>query len=276
MTDNPTKDGPTSEVPGQPNSSNVFAGRERESLINEIVSEMKKDALKQDAAVRIAKGDWRNAISKFFAHPAVLLIIGFACTGVIATLIGNHYQSREWDRQQSLQRQEWDRQQLQLVDINGRDLKYGIINEIIKAVGERNAAAKGITYPLVAGLNDLEMRTEEKEPIENWKKVSQAWRANVQILGSKLAAHIRNKGASEIFNEITDKEAKIGSKVNIVRKDLRRYNGADDIKKKGERQYLDAIFNTIDNTREDVTKLVSIIAKEADDDIRNKTDNTRK
>lgn len=282
MSDNPaantpTTGGPTEQEPEQPN---VFGGKERELLINEIVREMKKDALKEDAADKMAKGDWRKSISNFFAHPAVLLLIGFAATGILGGLLAHYLQSQEWNRQQALQSQEWnrqqilqgqewERQQLRLVNIHGIDLKYEIINEIIKAVGERNAAARGIVIPLLQEFNDLDMLKEEEEPIKNWKTVSHDWRANAQILKLKIAAHITSKEAPEIFKQILTKETKISSKVSYVQNRLRQYNRAVD-RKMEERQYLDAVLNEIEETGEDLTKLVTVIAKEAQDDIRKK------
>jgi hypothetical protein len=124
----------------QPNEPNVFTGPERAALVNEIVTELQKDSLKEDVEAKLVFGTWAKRISKFFQHPAVLLVISFIITGVIGALVANRWQSREWNRQQKLQSEEWDRQQLRLLDLHGIDVKYKLIEEITKSIGERNAA----------------------------------------------------------------------------------------------------------------------------------------
>src|SRR5688572_5240146 len=115
---------PVVASPEQPSSINSFAGKDREALVSDIVKEMRKDSVKEEASAKLKKGDWLQALSKFFQHPAVLLILGFTITGWIGAKLANNWQSQEWNRQQGVQSKEWERQQQRLVKIRDTDLKY--------------------------------------------------------------------------------------------------------------------------------------------------------
>ncbi len=131
---------------------------ERRVLVDEIVSEMRKDALKEQAAEKLTKLTWAQFFSNLSTQPAVLLVLGFALTGLVGTFITGRWQKAEWDRQQT-----------RLVEIQGINLKYQIIDDVTKLIGERNAAALAIVVPLLGGDKDLALiLKEEEEPIKNW------------------------------------------------------------------------------------------------------------
>jgi len=158
---------PPASVVAEPKPSDttsVSPWDRRESLVKEVVDEIRRDALKEDALKKLRKADWPDRISKFFQHPAALLVIGFALTGWIGGSLANAWQ-----------RNEWERQQLRLIEIHGIELKYGIIDDVTKAVGERNAAARGVLYPLLDDLDNRVLTQEEAEPIKNWQKATQDW-----------------------------------------------------------------------------------------------------
>lgn len=205
-------------------------------------------------------------ISSFFQHPAVLLIIGFALTGIIGAWLTGRWQRNEWDRQQFVQSQEWDRQQLRLLDIHSIDLKYEIINEITKSIGERNAAATGIVVPLLGGISDRELIKEEQEPIKNWQKVSHDWRTDSQILRLKIAAHIKSQEAADLFTQLIKTEKEFGGKVTYLQKHLDQYNRLDNNAE--AQKYLDGILNDIEKIGKDLKQLVTVIADETRDDVK--------
>lgn len=230
------------------------------ALISEIVSQI-RDQLKQDQ-----KASWPKRISKFFQHPAFLLVLGFAITGLIGGLLANRWQRKEWDRQQEIQKNEWERQQLRTLDIHGIDLKYRIIDELTKAIGERNAAAKGILSPLEQELNHQQLIQEEKERLASWEKVSNDWRVNSQILKLKIATHIKAQDAAKIFEEISEVERDIAVGVVIVKNDLRKYHR--DARDEEGRKHLDSILSSIVKTEQALKRLANVIAEEARNEIK--------
>jgi hypothetical protein len=228
---------------------------ERRVLVDEIVREMRKDALKEQAAEKLTKLTWAQFFSNLSTQPAVLLVLGFALTGLVGTFITGRWQKAEWDRQQT-----------RLVEIQGINLKYQIIDDVTKLIGERNAAALAIVVPLLGGDKDLALiLKEEEEPIKNWQKVSHDWRANSQILRLKIAVHIQDAKAGELFARLIQAEKELGGKVTYLEKNLGHYIELDD----KSRKYLDDILSDIDRIGHDLKELVTTIANEARNDIKN-------
>lgn len=258
---------PPAGASNQPNGPRLFTGPERAALVNEIVTELQKDSLKEDVETELEFGTRAKRISKFFQHPAVMLVISFIITGVIGAFLANVWQSREWERQQKLQGKEWERQQLRLLDLHGIDVKYKLIEEITKSIGERNAAARGVVSPLAQNFSNQQLIEEEKERLTNWQKVSTEWRANSQVLKLKIATHIKNQDAAKYFDQIIDKERSIAVGVTMVKNELSKYNGAKI--EKDERQQLDGILSTIEKSEQDLKKLVEVIAGEAGTEMTN-------
>ena len=258
----PRQDLPGSEVPS---NQTQLSEMDRRVLINEIVDEMRKDSLKEGVAKKLANLSWTEFLSGVLAQPAVLLILGFALTGIIGTWIAGRLQRAEWDRQQRIESQEWDRQQTRLVDIHGINMKYQLIDDVTKLIGERNAAALAIVAPLLGDNNDRELiMKEEEEPIRNWQKVSHEWRAGSQIVRLKIAVHIQNTKATELFARLINAERELGAKVTYLQKNLMHYIELDDKSQK----YLDSILSDIENIGEVLKELVTTIANEAKADVK--------
>jgi hypothetical protein len=254
-----------SDVPEQLNPPNVFTGEERKALINEIVTEMKKDSIKEDALKELKKTNWFDLIAKFFQHPATLLIIGFTLTGLIGSRLTANWQREEWDRQKTKEGEEWNRQQQRLIVIHSIDLKYGIIDEIIKAVGERNAAARNILLPLLDVLDNRQLTQAEVEPINDWKKANHDWLVNALTLRLKLSAHIKNQVVITYFDQIVDKEKIIGAKVIVLQSNLVNYSHSE--KNEKAQTYLQGLIDDIKATEGNLKRLVDSIATEALTDV---------
>lgn len=249
---------PPASVVAEPKPSDttsVSPWDRRESLVKEVVDEIRRDALKEDALKKLRKADWPDRISKFFQHPAALLVIGFALTGWIGGSLANAWQ-----------RNEWERQQLRLIEIHGIELKYGIIDDVTKAVGERNAAARGVLYPLLDDLDNRVLTQEEAEPIKNWQKATQDWLVNSQTLELKIAAHIRNPEALASFKQIFEREKTITGKMAYIKRHLAEFNHQET--NEDAQRDLDEIYDNIYGTGDDLTKLTAIITAEVQADAR--------
>lgn len=241
------------------------SGMERRVLIDEIVQEMKKDLLKEAVGKKFANSSWGEFLFNMLGQPAVLLILGFALTGIIGTFITGRWQRAEWDRQKQIEREEWDRQQTRLVDIHGINMKYQIIDDVTKLIGERNAAALAIVVPLLGDIDDLQLiMKEEEEPIKNWQKVSHEWRANSQILRLKIAVHIENEKATELFARLMHAEKELGAKVTYLQKNISNYIKLDE----KSQQYLDSLLIDIESIGAVLKELVTTIANEAKNDVK--------
>ncbi|HMG74892.1 MAG TPA: hypothetical protein VK582_15430 [Pyrinomonadaceae bacterium] len=254
--------------------SDLFIENEREALITEIVREMKKDSLKQDASKKLTKEGLGELVYDFFKHPAVLLIIGFLLTGCIGTFLTNNWHRQEWDRQQRIQSKEWERQQRRLLDIKKIDLKYEIIDQLTKAIGERDSAAIQILGPLATKGFDLhQLTTEENEPITTWQKATNDWRISSQIMQLKIGTHIRDEDAAKLFQQIVDTQKTIFINVTDVKNHLKEHyveNKEPSQYKEEDREALralDAIRGGVKKTASDLKLLVNVIAKEAQADV---------
>ena len=237
----------------------TLTDKDRTALIDEIVKEMRKDLLKQEAGKKLDKLSW------FFSQSAVLLVISFTLTGIVGAIITGRLQRAEWDRQKLVERQEWERQQTRLADIQGINLKYQIIDDVTKSVGERNAAALGIVVLLLGDKGDEELlKKEAEEPIKNWEKVNHDWRANSQIIRLKIAAHIKNHKAAETFAKLLETEKELGARVTYLQKNITNYTMLDEESQK----YLDSILSNIERVGNDLKELVTVIANEARSDVK--------
>jgi hypothetical protein len=245
---------PGSELPAE------WSAMDRRVLINEIVKEMRKDSLKEEAAKKLANLSWAQILSTIFTQPAILLVLGFALTGIVGTFITGRWQRAEWDRQQT-----------RLVEIQGIDIKYQIIDDVTKVIGERNAAALAIVAPLLGDNKDPDLiMKEEEEPTRNWQKVSHDWRANSQIIRLKIAVHIQNEKAPELFDKLIKTEKELGGKVTYLQKNFMQYIERDEESEK----YLDDILFDIQTIGRDLKELVTIIANEAKNDIKSSRSGT--
>jgi preprotein translocase subunit Sss1 len=56
--------------------------------------------LKESIRKELQKPKKDELISGFFAHPAVLLILGFVLTGLVGGALTDKWKAREWDNQQ--------------------------------------------------------------------------------------------------------------------------------------------------------------------------------
>jgi hypothetical protein len=249
------------DVPVQSSNPNVFTGEERKALVDEIVKEINKDSVKDDALAKLKKRNWGELISKFFQHPAVLLVIGFAISGYIGTRITTNWQHQEWEKQQR-----------RGLDFRGFDQKHEIIDEITKSVGEINAAAIAVVSPLGQRVSDKQLIRDEAEQIKDWRKASNEWGVKSTILKLKIATRIKSLKAAEMFHRITDEERDIVVNVNLLQSKLAEsnlINNADKEKKNKAGKRIDDILDNIRMTGENLKQLVEAIAEEAKKDVEN-------
>jgi hypothetical protein len=255
------------DAPERPNGAgaNGDAGdAARKTLINDIVSQIRTDsfiALAKLEGESRGRRVWRG-FCNFCQHQAVLLIIGFIITGYFGTQLANSWQS-----------QEWERQQLRLLDIEGLKLKYALIEELTKAVGQRNAAAKAIIDPLLKpGGSDGQLIKDEAEPIQGWHKADNEWRVQSKILELKLATHVRNQEAAPIFKEIVADEGLIAANIKRVEAAPAAFHLRGSQEEELKQQALKVLGETngiITKTDGKLKRLASLIAEEGQSEVKN-------
>jgi len=247
---------PKDEPPSQ-STSELFAGAERERIITEIVEEIRKDGIKSEAGARIKQLSWGERISGFFQHPAVLIIIGFLATGVVGGILANRWQRTESERQEERQTQEWNRQQRRLLTIHNIDLKYQIISDLTKSLGERNGAATAVLEALAQSVHDRQI---SKEVLKKWDAANTEWRIQSQVLKLRISAHIDSSDALATFQQVLDAEKQIFASVEMLKQTLGRPE-TDEVTEE-----INQTNNIVKSSAEQMKHLINIIITETQAD----------
>jgi hypothetical protein len=145
--------------------------RLRASLLKEL---KKRESLKKDILDELKD---KRKPSKFFGHPAVLLVLGFIFTSVLGASFSSYWQSREWHRQQSLQAKQ-----------RALEQKYQIANEVAQAIGEAYGPAAGVISAIQIEYTPLRQQ-ELKEKVPVWRQARQQFLIKSSALVQKLGTH---------------------------------------------------------------------------------------
>lgn len=253
----PAQPEPAAGAPAQPAAANTSPVRDGEALVNDIVREIRKDSVREAALAKLKKPSARERFSKLFQHPAMLLVMGFALTSIVGLLLTHE-----------IQKQEWERQQRRLVEIRDADLKYAIMDELIKAVGVRNAAATAVVEPLLGPVRESQLRLLKVDPAERfkgWLTAVYDWRYSTQVLRLKLKAHIREPQAQWYFDEIIERGKEINANVIELQTHANANNWALDAK---AGDLLDNIDTAKEQTDKYLVALTKTIVAEAQEGIK--------
>lgn len=146
----------------------------------------------------------RTAISTFFKHPAVLLLLGFLSTGVLGASLASFWKSREWHNEQRY-----------LFGQRALQKKYELTEEAFKAVAETTTAAENVLALYAFNGSDEDFKTQRAA----WDKSSQTWRIESKVLREKLETYFHNAGLVPKFDEIIKDRRYLG---NIITQLLRK------------------------------------------------------
>jgi len=146
----------------------------------------------------------QTGLSKFFQHPATLLLLGFFLTGIAGTWLASKWKQSEWKNQQNY-----------LVAQRTLDRKSAVIEATFKEVAITTAAADDLLatyYPADWSKKDVDERWE------NWKKTSLNWRIQSKVLSARLATSFSSQDVQKTFREIVDQRKQLGNiLVNLPR-----------------------------------------------------------
>jgi hypothetical protein len=139
-----------------------------------------------------------SAISAFFRHPAVLLVLGFMSTGLIGGRLSEQWKQHDWINQQNY-----------LLQRSALDKKYALVEETAKAIAERNTSAEDI----LASYTWNWSRKEISDRRDRWQAESPKWRIASAAISQKLATYYKDPGVSRKFDEVIRKQKLLGNKV---------------------------------------------------------------
>lgn len=160
-----------------------------------------KDEVRRLLQTEPAESGW----SKFWQHPAVLLILGFLLTGAAGAWLAHYWKESEWTNQQNY-----------LFAQRSLDRKSAVIEATFKEVATTSAAAEDLLATYYVG--DWTKKDDE-ERWENWKKTSLNWRIQSKVLSARLAASFSNKDIQSTFQQIMDERKQLGNiVVNLPRR----------------------------------------------------------
>jgi hypothetical protein len=175
---------------------------EREKILD---AELLKDEIRKELeppTPAVVESAW----SKFFAHPATLLALGFILTTLVGSWLTYYWKHRDWKNQQSY-----------LTQQRALDKKYALIDATFKEVSLTLAAGEDV---LATFYTDNWTTTEIEERRTNWQKTSRNWRVASKVLRQNLAVHFTDPHVQESFKDIIGQRKELGNTItNLPRSD---------------------------------------------------------
>jgi len=144
--------------------------------------------------------------SKFFAHQATLLVLGFMLTTLVGSWFTYFWKQRDWKNQQSY-----------LTQQRALDKKYALIDSTFKEVSLTLAAGEDV---LATYYTENWASGEIDEHRANWLKTSRNWRVASKVLAQNLAVNFRDPQIRELFKDIVAHRKDLGNIIwNLPRSD---------------------------------------------------------
>lgn len=186
-----------------------FSRGELESLKREVVAEIRKESFKKEILDELEMRGYKAKLRKTAQHPAVLLILGFGLSTLLGSALTFLWQNKANAKQESRAVQQRDFEQKQSSRQRLVQQKYGLVDDVAKAVAETNTAAEDILDAL-----DRANHTAYPERLKYWQSEgSRKWRVASKILIPKLTSTFRDKQVNEIFQKIIEHRAYIGNDI---------------------------------------------------------------
>ena len=237
--------------------------REREVFRSEILEALA--SFRREVPRKTEDGS-KLSSSTITRNPLLLLILGFALTGILGAWITLVFQSREWNRQQSMQSSEWNKQQIRLVQIHEVDQKYGMIDEVTKAVVEHDSAAMDALASLTWTRGDPRIVSEGPERLKHWQQASKDWRVTSQKLLQKLIIHFKDPRVQLIFQAAVEKRSRIDNDFTTLQGEYGRGRSTSE-----DAEFMNRVYSANDSINKatgDLRRLVEIMVIDIEPDLR--------
>jgi hypothetical protein len=184
-------------------------------------------------------GASRNSpVSDFFKHPAVLLVLGFLCTGLVGSAITDYWKSLEWQNQQSY-----------LVKQHFLQKQYDVMEDLVKAVAESNTAAEDVLVLYTSDWQPEEIQERKKA----WRASSATWRVKSKVLQQRLNVYFPDPELQKTFQSIINNRKKAG--VTITNFNTSGYTAQD-------KPDLDEARVLLEHIKDELTLCGTIMARE--------------
>ena len=133
----------------------------------------------------------KSRVAGFFAHSAVLLVLGFILTTGVGSWLTYFWKQRDWANQQSY-----------LARQRALDKKYAVIDPTFKEVAVTITASQ---YVLATLFRNPRTDKEIQERRANWLKTSRDWRIASNVLSQNIAISFSNPEIQTAFKGVVDK-----------------------------------------------------------------------
>jgi hypothetical protein len=167
-------------------------------------AEVLKEEIRKELAPPPSAPAIESVWSKFFAHPATLLALGFILTTLVGSWLTYYWKHRDWTNQQSY-----------LTQQRALDKKYALIDATFKEVSTTLAAGEDV---LATYYTDNWSPAEIEEHRANWQKTSRNWRVASKVLGQNLAVNFSNLKIHNVFQEIVGQRKELGNAITNLPK----------------------------------------------------------
>jgi hypothetical protein len=230
---------------------------ELKAMIREALDDLSKESIKNEVVRDLTPADSKSSLAQFAQHPAFLLFISFALTGLFGTWISSRLQSREWDRQQD-----------RLIRIKRAEQKYNFVEELTKAIAESNAAERDvlISFDPQWRVGDPSRQQTRNDRIKFFQEQGgRNWRINSALYRARLNTYFNDPKLVKAFDEIMNRRSDIGSRIGSLIDDFRKNN----------RVVTDAMFiadvesvnKLIDENRDALQEMIDVMVQKTQKDI---------
>lgn len=167
-------------------------------LKKQIVAEVKKDALLKSVAAHEERRGRAHQVSRFFQHPAVLVLLTFVCTSWLGSYLTSSWQGKQLALQE----------------------KYQITDQLNRGFAEYATAAEDILslYTYEDGASNRQ--TVENERWEYWQKRSREWRILSNVIRQKLNGNFKTPQINETFSEVKETQYEFGVDIKNMKVDV--------------------------------------------------------
>ena len=220
---------------------------EKEQLKKEVLEEIERQAFKNEIAKALQPNSLKTILARATHNPALLLVLSFGLTGLIASYISTSWQRREWDRQQ-----------LRLFRISAVDQKSKVPEELVQAVTKHIQD----TDALFEKIRDSSSPESAEEAAATLLESGRANFLTFVTIEQKLKVWFVDPEIHQIFERIQKRPLRINSPLGAF---VRNYKTT---KRKGDlRELQQLLFQRYGEQQDDVKVLINKIITEIRTDI---------
>lgn len=158
-------------------------------------AELEKQAAAHDSEEKAEKkeGFWR--------HPAVLLVLGFLCTGLIGSVVTSWWQYQQWFREQQYR-----------AAADATKERLAVMTLTSESVADSFAAAEDVLQLFAFEWRENSSVMTLKQRAESWQTASRKWRVAEKVLMARIGANYDQKTVEQFYT-ITLRRRRLGNDI---------------------------------------------------------------